>query len=80
MSRSSDVSESQERCCAVEPANVGAVIALSRMEVNSAAIGTVTETGRMRVFDGRARRTCPSERSSTTARYTTATEKPAAPI
>jgi len=48
------VSESQERMlCVVEPANVGAVIALcEKWEVNSAAIGTVTETGRMRVFDG----------------------------
>jgi phosphoribosylformylglycinamidine synthase subunit PurL len=48
------VSESQERMlCVVEPANVDAVIALcEKWEVNSAAIGTVTETGRMRVFDG----------------------------
>ena len=48
------VSESQERMlCVVEPANVEAVIALcEKWEVNSAAIGTVTETGRMRVFDG----------------------------
>ncbi len=48
------VSESQERMlCVVEPANVGAVIALcEKWEVNSSAIGTVTETGRMRVFDG----------------------------
>ena len=48
------VSESQERMlCVVEPANVEAVRALcEKWEVNSAAIGTVTETGRMRVFDG----------------------------
>jgi phosphoribosylformylglycinamidine synthase subunit PurL len=48
------VSESQERMlCVVEPANVDAVFALcEKWEVNSAAIGTVTETGRMRVFDG----------------------------
>ena len=48
------VSESQERMlCVVEPANVDAVIALcEKWEVNSAAIGTVTETRRMRVFDG----------------------------
>jgi phosphoribosylformylglycinamidine synthase subunit PurL len=48
------VSESQERMlCVVEPANVDAVLALcEKWEVNSAAIGTVTETGRMRVFDG----------------------------
>jgi phosphoribosylformylglycinamidine synthase len=39
--------------CVVEPANIDAVIALcEKWEVNSAAIGTVTETGRMRVFDG----------------------------
>jgi phosphoribosylformylglycinamidine synthase subunit PurL len=48
------VSESQERMlCVVEPANVEAVKALcGKWEVNNAAIGTVTETGRMRVFDG----------------------------
>src|SRR5271167_782711 len=48
------VSESQERMlCVVEPANVEAVRALcEKWEVNSAAIGTVTMTGRMRVFDG----------------------------
>jgi phosphoribosylformylglycinamidine synthase II len=48
------VSESQERMlCVVEPANVAAVIALcEKWEVNSAAIGTITTTGRMRVFDG----------------------------
>jgi phosphoribosylformylglycinamidine synthase subunit PurL len=48
------VSESQERMlCVVEPANVDAVKALcEKWEVNSAAIGTITETGRMRVFDG----------------------------
>jgi phosphoribosylformylglycinamidine synthase II len=47
------VSESQERMlCVVEPQNVDAVIALcEKWEVNSAAIGTVTTTGRMRVFD-----------------------------
>jgi phosphoribosylformylglycinamidine synthase subunit PurL len=50
------VSESQERMlCVVEPANVAAVIALcEKWEVNSAAIGTVTTTGRMRVFDAEA--------------------------
>jgi phosphoribosylformylglycinamidine synthase len=48
------VSESQERMlCVVEPANVDAVLALcEKWEVNSAAIGAVTETNRMRVFDG----------------------------
>ncbi len=48
------VSESQERMlCVVEPANVEAVKALcEKWEVNSAAIGTVTESGRMRIFDG----------------------------
>jgi phosphoribosylformylglycinamidine synthase subunit PurL len=47
------VSESQERMlCVVEPANVDAVVALcEKWEVNSAAIGTVTDTNRMRVFD-----------------------------
>jgi phosphoribosylformylglycinamidine synthase subunit PurL len=48
------VSESQERMlCVVEPANVEAVRALcEKWEVNSAAIGTVTTTDRMRVLDG----------------------------
>jgi phosphoribosylformylglycinamidine (FGAM) synthase-like enzyme len=48
------VSESQERMlCVVEPANVRAVIELcEKWEVNSAAIGTITTSGRMRVFDG----------------------------
>jgi phosphoribosylformylglycinamidine synthase len=48
------VSESQERMlCVVEPANVDAVVALcEKWEVNSAAIGVVTSTNRMRVFDG----------------------------
>ncbi len=47
------VSESQERMlCVVEPANVGAVMALcEKWEVNGAAIGVVTESGRMRVLD-----------------------------
>ena len=48
------VSESQERMlCVVAPQNVEAVKALcEKWEVNSAAIGTVTGTGRMKVFDG----------------------------
>ncbi len=48
------VSESQERMlCVVEPANVGAVMALcEKWEVNGAAIGAVTDTNRMKVFDG----------------------------
>jgi phosphoribosylformylglycinamidine (FGAM) synthase-like enzyme len=48
------VSESQERMlCVVEPPNVPAVLALcEKWEVGGAAIGTVTDTGRMRVFDG----------------------------
>jgi phosphoribosylformylglycinamidine synthase len=48
------VSESQERMlCVVAPRNVEAVKALcEKWEVNSAAIGTVTGTGRMKVFDG----------------------------
>jgi phosphoribosylformylglycinamidine synthase II len=48
------VSESQERMlCVVEPSNVARVLALcEKWEVGGAAIGTVTDTGRMRVFDG----------------------------
>ncbi len=47
------VSESQERMlCVVEPHNVEAVMALcEKWEVNGSAIGTVTDTERMRVFD-----------------------------
>jgi phosphoribosylformylglycinamidine synthase subunit PurL len=46
------VSESQERMlCVVEPSNVGAVLELcEKWEVGGAAIGTVTDTGRMKVF------------------------------
>jgi phosphoribosylformylglycinamidine synthase II len=46
------VSESQERMlCVVEPANLGAVLELcEKWEVGGAAIGTVTETMRMRVL------------------------------
>jgi phosphoribosylformylglycinamidine synthase len=48
------VSESQERMlCVVVPANVDAVLELcEKWEVGGAAIGTVTDTGRMRVFAG----------------------------
>jgi phosphoribosylformylglycinamidine synthase len=48
------VSESQERMlCVVEPARVPDVLALcERFEIHGTAIGTVTDTGRMRVFDG----------------------------
>jgi phosphoribosylformylglycinamidine synthase subunit PurL len=48
------VSESQERMlCVVEPSNVAAVLELcEKWEVGGAAIGTVTDTGSMRVFDG----------------------------
>ncbi|HEY2281993.1 MAG TPA: phosphoribosylformylglycinamidine synthase subunit PurL [Solirubrobacteraceae bacterium] len=48
------VSESQERMlCVVEPARVPEVLALcERWEVHGTAIGTVTDTRRMRVFDG----------------------------
>ncbi len=48
------VSESQERMlCVVEPANVEAVLALcEKWEVGGAVIGTVTETGRVRVCAG----------------------------
>ncbi len=47
------VSESQERMlCVVEPANVAAVLALcEKWEVGGAPIGTVTDTGQMRVFE-----------------------------
>ncbi len=46
------VSESQERMlCVVEPQNVGAVLDLcEKWEVGGAPIGTVTDTGQMRVF------------------------------
>src|SRR5664279_5226627 len=46
------VSESQERMlCVVEPANVDAVMELcEKWEVGGAAIGAVTDTGRMRVL------------------------------
>ncbi|MEA2152166.1 MAG: phosphoribosylformylglycinamidine synthase subunit PurL, partial [Solirubrobacteraceae bacterium] len=49
------VSESQERMlCVVEPAKLDAVLALcEKWEVGGAAIGTVTGTGRVRVFAGR---------------------------
>jgi phosphoribosylformylglycinamidine synthase subunit PurL len=47
------VSESQERMlCVVEPANVGAVLELcGKWEVGGTAIGTVTDTAQVRVFD-----------------------------
>jgi phosphoribosylformylglycinamidine synthase subunit PurL len=50
------VSESQERMlCVVEPGNVDAVMGLcEKWEVNGAAIGTVTGTGQMRIFDSAA--------------------------
>jgi phosphoribosylformylglycinamidine synthase subunit PurL len=46
------VSESQERMlCVVEPANVDAVMSIcKKWEVNGAAIGTVTDSGRMRIL------------------------------
>ncbi len=48
------VSESQERMlCVVAPADVAAVLALcEKWEVDGAAIGEVTASGRMRVLDG----------------------------
>jgi phosphoribosylformylglycinamidine synthase len=48
------VSESQERMlCVVEPAKVGAVMRVcEKWEVTGDAIGTVTDSGRMRIFDG----------------------------
>ncbi len=50
------VSESQERMlCVVAPHDVDVVLELcEKWEVGGAAIGTVTDTGRMRVFDGSA--------------------------
>jgi phosphoribosylformylglycinamidine synthase len=49
------VSESQERMlCVVAPADLPAVLALcEKWEVGGAAIGTVTDTHRMRIFDGK---------------------------
>ena len=48
------VSESQERMlCVVEPAKLEAVLDVcARWEVNATAIGEVTDTRRLRVFDG----------------------------
>ncbi|HSZ12912.1 MAG TPA: phosphoribosylformylglycinamidine synthase subunit PurL [Solirubrobacteraceae bacterium] len=48
------VSESQERMlCVVAPGDVGAVLALcAKWEVRGTAIGTVTDTRRMRIFAG----------------------------
>jgi phosphoribosylformylglycinamidine synthase subunit PurL len=48
------VSESQERMlCVVEPANVQAVLALcAKWEIGGTAIGTVIDSGHVRVFDG----------------------------
>jgi phosphoribosylformylglycinamidine synthase len=48
------VSESQERMlCVVEPAKVDAVLALcEKWEVGGTAIGTITDSGRLRVFAG----------------------------
>ncbi len=48
------VSESQERMlCVVAPADVPAVLALcAKWEVGGAVVGTVTDTRRLRVFDG----------------------------
>jgi phosphoribosylformylglycinamidine synthase subunit PurL len=50
------ISESQERMlCVVEPSRLDAVLAVcGKWEVNATAIGEVTSTGRMRVFDGEA--------------------------
>ena len=47
------ISESQERMlCVVEPARLEAVLAVcARWEVNATAIGEVTDSGRLRVFD-----------------------------
>ncbi len=50
------ISESQERMlCVVEPAKLDDVLAVcGRWEVNATAIGEVTGTARLRVFDGEA--------------------------
>ncbi len=50
------ISESQERMlCVVEPSKVDDVLAVcARWEVNATAIGEVTGSGRLRVFDGEA--------------------------
>ena len=50
------ISESQERMlCVVEPAKLDDVLAVrGRWEVNATAIGEVTGTARLRVFDGAA--------------------------
>ena len=50
------ISESQERMlCVVEPERVDAVLDVcGRWEVNATAIGEVTSSGRLRVFDGDA--------------------------
>jgi phosphoribosylformylglycinamidine synthase len=48
------ISESQERMlCVVEPGRVAEVLAVcDKWEVNATAIGEVTDSGRLRVFDG----------------------------
>ncbi len=48
------VSESQERMlCVVEPGRLDAVLELcAKWEIGGSAIGTVTDSGRIRVFDG----------------------------
>src|ERR671938_805194 len=50
------ISESQERMlCVVEPARLDDVLAVcAKWEVNATAIGEVTSSGRLRVFDGEA--------------------------
>jgi phosphoribosylformylglycinamidine synthase subunit PurL len=50
------ISESQERMlCVVEPSRLDAVLAVcARWEVNATAIGEVTGSGRLRVYDGDA--------------------------
>jgi phosphoribosylformylglycinamidine synthase II len=48
------ISESQERMlCVVEPGRLDAVLAVcDKWEVNATAVGEVTDSGRLRVFDG----------------------------
>ena len=74
------VSESQERMlCVVEPERVGEVIDVcERWETLATPIGSVTESGTLRVLDARqrGRRAAGRRCSSTTARCTTSSPTP----
>ena len=79
------ISESQERMlCVVEPVKLVDVLDVcGRWETNATAIGSVTDTSRLRVFDGERARsaTCRSARWSTSARSTTSSRpSPADPL